>query len=88
MHEEDMPEPLRLLLLEIGGRVRGLRRSRKESQEVFSKRVGIDRSYLSQIETGKANLSIGVALRLSQKLHTNLKYLITGVQERRLEEEV
>ena len=46
------------LKMQIGNRVRELRKERKESQEAFAERCGIDRKYMSSIETGKANMSI------------------------------
>ena len=42
----------------IGRRIRELRKEGNESQESFAQRCGIDKSYMSDIECGKRNVSI------------------------------
>jgi len=66
-----MPEDL---LIRLGDRIRKLRRKHGWTQAEMSERVGIDRSFLADVERGKRNVSIlnleliakGLKLSLSQ----------------------
>ncbi len=68
-----MPEDL---LIRLGIRIRQLRRKRGWTQVVMAERVGLDRSFLADVERGKRNISIlnleliakGLRLSLSQLL--------------------
>jgi len=46
------------LLVRLGGRIRNLRKKRGWTQVVMAERVGIDRSFLADVERGKRNVSI------------------------------
>ena len=46
------------LLLEIGDNIRKARKQRGYSQEEFADIAGFSRSYYTEIETGKRNISI------------------------------
>lgn len=46
------------LLTRLGNRIRRLRRARGWTQVEMAERVGIDRSFLADIERGKRNVSI------------------------------
>jgi transcriptional regulator with XRE-family HTH domain len=46
------------LLVRLGDRIRKLRKARGWTQVVMAERVGIDRSFLADVERGKRNLSI------------------------------
>ncbi len=50
-----MPEDL---LIRLGVRIRTLRRKRGWTQVVMAEKVGIDRSFLADVERGKRNISI------------------------------
>jgi len=50
-----MPEDL---LVRLGDRIRKLRRKHGWTQAEMSERVGIDRSFLADVERGKRNVSI------------------------------
>jgi transcriptional regulator with XRE-family HTH domain len=50
-----MPEDL---LVRLGDRIRKLRKARGWTQTVMAERVGIDRSFLADVERGKRNISI------------------------------
>lgn len=50
-----MPEDL---LVRLGARIRKLRKKRGWTQIVMAERVGIDRSFLADVERGKRNVSI------------------------------
>ena len=46
------------LLVRLGDRIRKLRKARGWTQTVMAERVGIDRSFLADVERGKRNVSI------------------------------
>jgi transcriptional regulator with XRE-family HTH domain len=64
------------LLAELGDRIRKLRKLRGWTQTVMAEKVGIDRSFLADVERGKRNISIlnldiiakGFGVSLSQLL--------------------
>jgi transcriptional regulator with XRE-family HTH domain len=46
------------LLIRLGNRIRKLRKQRGWTQAEMAERVGIDRSFLADVERGKRNVSI------------------------------
>jgi len=46
------------LLVRLGDRIRKLRKARGWTQAEMAERVGIDRSFLADVERGKRNISI------------------------------
>jgi len=62
------------LLVRLGDRIQKLRRKRGWTQVVFAELVGLDRSFLADVERGKRNISIlnveliakGLGVSLSQ----------------------
>jgi transcriptional regulator with XRE-family HTH domain len=64
------------LLVRLGDRISKLRKKRGWTQVVMAERVGIDRSFLADVERGKRNISIlnleliadGLRITLSQLL--------------------
>lgn len=46
------------LLIRLGERIRKLRKKRGWTQAVMAEKVGIDRSFLADVERGKRNVSI------------------------------
>jgi transcriptional regulator with XRE-family HTH domain len=46
------------LLIRLGERIRTLRKKRGWTQAVMAEKVGIDRSFLADVERGKRNVSI------------------------------
>jgi transcriptional regulator with XRE-family HTH domain len=42
----------------FGGRLRQLRKKQRWTQVVMAERLGLDRSYLADVERGKRNISI------------------------------
>ena len=50
------------------------------SQEAFADKAGIHRTYVSSIELGKVQVSIGIAYRLAQALHVPLSSLWREVE--------
>ena len=62
----------------LGNRVRDLRRQQKWTQVELAERLGIDRSYLSEIETGKKDPSLRVLKTLADGFDTTLSELLKG----------
>jgi transcriptional regulator with XRE-family HTH domain len=46
------------LLIRLGDRIRNLRKKRGWTQAEMAEQVGIDRSFLADVERGKRNISI------------------------------
>jgi transcriptional regulator with XRE-family HTH domain len=46
------------LLTRLGDRIRKLRKSRGWTQVVMAEKVGLDRSFIADVERGKRNISI------------------------------
>ena len=63
---------------EIGGRIHHYRKSQKMSQEKLAAGSGLDRAYISSVENGKQNVTIGALLKLSDALGIDLSELIRG----------
>ncbi|HET9281361.1 MAG TPA: helix-turn-helix transcriptional regulator [Candidatus Angelobacter sp.] len=64
------------LLMRLGERIRTLRRRRGWTQVVMAEKIGLDRSFIADVERGKRNISIlnleivakGFKITLSQLL--------------------
>ena len=62
----------------VGINIRRIRTERELSQEEVAYRVGIDVSYLGQIERGRRNPTIGVLGRIADALRARNDALIAG----------
>lgn len=69
-----MPEDLLILL---GGRIRKLRKQRGWTQVEMAERVGIDRSFLADVERGKRNISILNLELIAKGLRVSLAQLLS-----------
>ena len=65
-----------MLLKKIGKNIRFLRKKAGLSQIDLAVAVGIDRSYLSEIENGRRNMTIMLLQNLSTVLSVNLEDII------------
>ena len=73
------PEPitdLDILLKRIGSQILTLRKSRKWSQATLASKAGLDRAYISSLENGKQNMSIGALLRIANALEVHFCELV------------
>ncbi len=59
-------------LTTLGLRIASLRKARGMSQMALAKASGIDRTYLSGIENGRQNVTVGVLCKLSDGLGAEL----------------
>lgn len=71
-----MPSDVRV---RFGERVRHLRRERGWTQEDMSEHLGIDRSYLADIERGKRNASLLMLDSIAQGFGISLQRLFAGI---------
>lgn len=66
----------------FGDRVRTLRQSRtKLSQEALSAKIGVHRTYISRVERGEANLTLGNIIRICAVLEISLSEFFVGFEE-------
>lgn len=64
------------------GRVIRKRRERMElSQEAFADKAGVHRTYISSIERGKVQVSIGIAMQLANALETRLSVIWRDIEK-------
>lgn len=61
---------------ELGGRLREVRRRRRETLAVVSERTGLTRGFLSKLENGQTSISVGALLRLCAALEIELSELL------------
>jgi len=65
------------LLIQLGDRIRRLRKKRGWTQAEMAERVGIDRSFLADIERGKRNVSILNVALIAKGLKVSLAQLFS-----------
>ena len=63
-------------LQNIGKNIRKIRKEKNIPQIELAVEIGIDRSYLSEIENGKTNLTINILYAISDALHTDITELL------------
>lgn len=64
----------------IAHNVRKLRKRTGQSQVKFAKMVSINRSYISQIENGKMNVSVDILVKIADGLDVPLASLLKGLE--------
>lgn len=67
---------LEQLLKEIGSRITFHRKSRRFSQQQVADASGLDRAYISAVEHGKHNLTLGALIKLADALEIGIEELI------------
>ena len=65
--------------VQLGNRVRSLRRDRGWTQVEMAEMLGVDRSYLSEIENGKKDPSLRVLKTLADGFNLSLSQLLRGM---------
>ena len=68
-------------LLNIGKNIKINRKKQNLTQIELAVAVGIDRAYLSEIENGKANISINILYAISDALEIDIKELFRTIKE-------
>ena len=59
-------------LQNIGNKIRQIRKEKNIPQIELAVEIGIDRSYLSEIENGRTNPSINILYAIADALHVNI----------------
>ncbi len=68
------------LLLEIGDNIRKIRKQRGYSQEEFADIAGFSRSYYTEIETGKRNISVLNLIKIIEALNVDPNEIINSLK--------
>lgn len=63
----------------LGNRIRSLRRKHGWTQVEMAEMLGVDRSYLSEIETGKKDPSLRVLKTIADGFELSLSQLLRGL---------
>lgn len=74
------PVTLEDYLRRMGSRLRDIRKARRVNQKTLAELADLDRAYISGVENGKQNISIGALFRMSQVLEINMADLFAGVE--------
>jgi len=70
------------LLLEIGDNIRKIRKQRGYSQEEFADVAGFSRSYYTEIETGKRNISVLNLIKIIEALKVDPNEIIGSLKSK------
>jgi transcriptional regulator with XRE-family HTH domain len=70
----------RKYLLQIGDNIRAARKKRKYPQEEFADIAGFSRSYYTEIETGKRNISVLNLIKIMEALNANPNEIIGSLK--------
>ena len=70
-------------LLKIGDNIRAARKQRGYSQEEFAEIAGFSRSYYTEIETGKRNVSVLNLMKIMEALDVDANEIIGGIRSSR-----
>lgn len=73
---EGSEPPLETWLTHLGDRIRALRKARGWNQGALAEAAGMHRAYVSAVEGGKQNLTVGALLRLAGALGVTLPELL------------
>ncbi len=65
------------VLSQLGEHVKSLRRARDWSQQTLAEASGLDRTYISAVEHGKQNLTLGAMLKLAEALDVEIPELVS-----------
>ena len=65
----------------IGGRVRDARARLGLSRKNLASSAGVSERYLHQLETGTANASVGILVRVADALNLDFAFLVTGRED-------
>lgn len=91
MMNKNAPDYRRKFQIELGNRIRELRKEHGLTQEELSEAVNISPSFVGSIETGKKVPSLFTLLKIARKLKVSMQKLFmfepeTPIQERNLSE--
>ena len=64
---------------DLGKRIRNLRQQTGLSQEKFTLKIGMDRTYFASVEAGKRNIAIVNIKKIADGLDVSLSELFAGL---------
>jgi methanogenic corrinoid protein MtbC1/DNA-binding XRE family transcriptional regulator len=73
--------PLERLLLALGRQIQALRTRRGWSQQTLAATAGLDRTYISAVERGKQNLTLGSLLSLAEALDAPITEILAATAQ-------
>ncbi|NCD00401.1 MAG: XRE family transcriptional regulator [Bacteroidia bacterium] len=68
-----------MILQSFGNRVKALRQETGLSQERFALIVGLDRTYISSVESGKRNISLINIEKIAHGLNIKINTIFEGI---------
>lgn len=68
-----------MITVNFGNKIRELRLKLNLSQEKFALKIGMDRTYYSQVEAGKRNISLENIYKISKGFGISLEELFKNV---------
>ena len=71
----------------VGERIREIRDKRGMTQEKLAEAAGLSKSFLSEVENDKSNISSQILLRIANELGASMDYLLDGTVREALERE-
>ena len=71
---------LALFLIKLGHSVHDYRKLRGLSQQELAGSADLDRAYISAVEHGKQNISIGAISKLAKALNLSIEELLLGIE--------
>lgn len=77
--DEGQPGDHKEFLLELGRRIRQIRKARRLSQEEVAFAAGITQHYLSQVEQGDRNVTVITIRALAKALKVTISELFEGI---------
>ena len=68
-----------MILQQLGRRIQTLRKQTGLSQEKFALKIGMDRTYLASVESGKRNISVLNIEKIAIGLDVSISELFEGI---------
>ena len=68
-----------MITVDLGNRIRELRKQTGLSQEKFALKIGMDRTYFASVEAGKRNIAIINIKKIANGLEISLGELFQGL---------
>lgn len=64
--------------LQVGQRVRELRHKLELSQEALANKAGVDRTYMTDVENGRRNISVEILEKIIKALEVSFSEFFNG----------
>lgn len=77
-----------MIRIELGERIKKLRKSKKITQSELARKIRLDRTFLSRVESGKQNITIDNLSLICKGLNVSLSYFFSSFKKTNSEEVV